>query len=63
MDCSGGKLNGLKLNTLFSVKLVMSQAFYTKGAESMTVIVAILRGDFDKFNAPPIRKEILCFIR
>ena len=28
-----------------------------------TRIVAILRGDFDKFNAPTIQKDILCFIR
>ena len=27
------------------------------------ILVAILRGDFDKFNAPTIRKDILCFIR
>ena len=29
----------------------------------IAIIVAILRGDFDKFNAPPIRKDSLCFIR
>ena len=27
------------------------------------LLVAILRGDFDKFNAQSIRKNILCFIR
>ena len=27
------------------------------------LIVGIHRGDFDKINAPTIRKDILCFIR
>ena len=26
-------------------------------------LIAILRGDFDKLNAPTIWKDILCFIR
>ena len=31
--------------------------------QTVNAIVAILRGDFDKFIAPTIRKDILCFIR